>query len=96
MIHTDIPPPHTTNRAINIDVAFDIAYEKEVKRWRSIYINKTKKHSCITNFLCCCCKSKKYPNKAIVHSQRVEYPIEKKCMVHQKKIQIYKKTFFKK
>jgi len=62
MIHTDIPPPHTTNRAINIDVAFDIAYEKEVKRWRSIYINKTKKHSCITNFLCCCCKSKKYPS----------------------------------
>ena len=31
-ITTDIPPPHTTNRAINIDAAFDIAYEKEVKQ----------------------------------------------------------------
>jgi hypothetical protein len=32
------------------------------------------------------CKSKKYPNKAIVHSQRVEYPIEKKCMVQESRV----------
>lgn len=57
--HVDIPPPHASNRATEIDAAFDVAYEKEVNRWRSIYIEKTKKHSM---FLCCCFKNRKYPS----------------------------------